>query len=293
MAQRERDPISGLETTGHEWDGVKELNTPLPTWWIYVLWATIIWSVGYWIVYPAWPMFGGATPGVIGYSSRADVTRSIAAAEAAKAPWRERLLAVSLEEAAKDPGLLNYAIAGGRALFADNCAPCHGSGGGGAHNYPALADDAWIWGGSLEAIAQTIHYGVRSGHADTRLSEMPRFGTDGILSAEEIAAVADYVVALGANDPRAAQMAAEKALQSQQVFADNCAACHGENGKGNADLGAPNLTDAIWTYGSGRDAVVAQVNNPRHGVMPAWTGRLSDAEIRQLAIYVHSLGGGE
>lgn len=291
MAKRERDPISGLETTGYEWDGVKELNTPLPTWWLYVLWATVIWSVGYWIVYPAWPMFGGATPGVIGYSSRADVEQTLATAEAAKAPWRDRLLAVSASDAVKDPELLNYAIAGGRQVFADNCAPCHGSGGGGAHNYPALADDAWIWGGTLDAIEQTILYGVRSDHDETRLSDMPRFGTDEILAREDIAAVADYVVALG--QVGSSQSAAGASSRGAEVYADNCAACHGDDGTGNRDFGAPNLVDAIWMYGAGPDAVAAQVSNPRHGVMPAWSGRLSEAAIRQLTIYVHTLGGGE
>ena len=287
MGHKELDPVSGLETTGHEWDGLKELNTPLPTWWIYTLWVTVVWAVGYWIVYPAWPMPGGFTKGVMGYSSRAELEDRMAAVDAAKAPWRERFAGMAVTEIARTPDLLDYAFAGGRVLFAENCAACHGAGGGGAPGYPALADDAWLWGGTLEAIEQTVRFGIRSGHDEARISDMPRFGADQILTAAEIGAIADYVLALA---PGAAPMGAGK---EQQLYADNCAACHGDAGKGNAELGAPDLTDAIWQYGAARDAIVRQISAPKQGVMPAWTGRLSDVEIKQLSIYVHALGGGQ
>ena len=284
MAQADKDPLTGVETTGHAWDGIRELNTPLPTWWLYVLWATVAWAIGYWIVYPAWPGLSDYTRGVLGYSSRAELARSLEEAAQARAPWLEKFQARTVAEIAKDNQLLAYAMAGGRAVFADNCAPCHGAGGAGAPNYPVLADDDWLWGGTLEAIEATIRFGVRSGHAEARVSEMPSFGADGTLRREEIGAVADYVIALAKGGSEGS---------GKQIFADNCAACHGPEGQGMAEVGGPNLTDAIWLYGSGRDPVIAQVTKPRHGVMPAWQGRLKDVEIKQAAIYVHALGGGK
>jgi cytochrome c oxidase cbb3-type subunit 3 len=285
----EKDSVTGTQTTGHEWDGIKELNTPLPRWWLYVFYATILWSIVYWVLYPAIPTWSGYTKGVIGGTEREALQDRLQEARAGQAVYLDRIQVASVEEIAGDADLLNFAIAGGRAAFADNCAPCHGLGGAGqAGGYPTLADDDWLWGGTREAIQTTLLYGIRSNHDDTRISEMPAFGADGVLGPEEIGDVAEYVLSLSGNSGDTA--AAERGAQA---YLDNCAACHGEQGEGMADLGAPALDDQIWLYGGDKEAIVAQISKPKHGVMPAWESRLDDTTIKMLATYVHSLGGGE
>jgi cytochrome c oxidase cbb3-type subunit 3 len=286
--QVERDTVTGQRTTGHEWDGIKELNTPLPKWWLYVLYATIVWSIGYWILYPAWPSFSSYTAGLLGYSTRASYEEQAAAATAARQVWVDRLREASLQQIAADPELLQYAMAGGRSVFAENCAACHGAGGQGAPGYPVLADDSWLWGGTLEAIHQTIQYGIRSGDPDSRVSEMPRFGADALLARPQINDVAEYVLSLTG---RATDAAA--ADRGKAVFAEQCVACHGASGEGNPELGAPALSDGIWQYGDSKQAIIAQIDRPRQGVMPAWQGRLDPVAMKMLAVYVHSLGGGQ
>ncbi|MBK8906840.1 MAG: cytochrome-c oxidase, cbb3-type subunit III [Rhodospirillales bacterium] len=286
MADKYVDPLTGTETTGHEWDGIRELNNPLPKWWLYVFYATILFSIVWFILFPAWPSLSGYTQGVLGYSSRERLNAELEEVRQSRSFWMDRFEQSSVEDIAKDPELLNFAMAGGRVIFGDNCAPCHGSGGAGAPGYPILADDEWMWGGSLDAIHQTITYGVRNEHADTRYSEMPAFGADEILEPAQIDAVADYVLSISGQGEAAGG-------DGETVFAENCVACHGEDARGIPEMGAPNLTDGIWLYGGTKDEIVAQVVKPKHGVMPYWIGRLSDAEIKQAAIYVHSLGGGE
>lgn len=287
-ANVEKDPVTGTETTGHVWDGIRELNTPLPKWWLYVFYACIIWSIGYWVVYPAWPGLSGYTKGVLGYSTRASFQQTMAEAEQAHKQWTDRIATMSVGEVAADTELLQYAMAGGRAVFGENCAPCHGAGGQGAKGFPVLADDDWLWGGDLDNIQQTVLYGIRSGHDEARLSEMPRFGADEILEQAQIDDVTQFVLSLGnrATDAAAAQRGSE-------VFAENCAACHGETGQGMQELGAPNLADDIWLYGDSQAAIAAQIASPKQGVMPAWDGRLSETAVKMATIYVHSLGGGQ
>ncbi len=288
-AKTEIDDVTGVETTGHEWDGIKELNKPLPKWWIWVFYACIIWSIGYWIVYPAWPTLSGYTKGIWGYSQRATVQQQIEQARAAQAEMNNAIDNASLAQIEASPELRRFAIAAGHAAFGDNCAPCHGRGAAGGKGFPNLNDDDWLWGGSLEAIHQTILYGIRSSQSDeTRISDMPRFGADQILTSDQISDVAEYVLSLSGGEHDAA--AAER---GKTIFADNCAACHGEDGKGNKELGAPNLTDAIWLYGSSKTNIVKSIETGRGGVMPAWSGRLSENTIKKLAVYVHSLGGGQ
>ena len=290
MAQKEVDTVTGTETTGHEWDGIKELNTPLPKWWLYVFYATILFAAVYMVLYPAVPGLSGYTPGVLNYSTREQLVRDLADVRHARATWLDRFEAGSVTEIEQDPELLRFAMAGGHVIYADNCAPCHGAGGAGRPGYPVLADDVWLWGGSLDAIHQTLLYGIRSGNEQGRLSEMPAFGTDGILERDQIGAVADHVLMLaGQGDENAASVNTE----GEQIFEEQCAACHGADGTGNVELGAPNLTTGIWLYGGSRQDIIAQVSNPKHGIMPAWIDRLGDAEIKQLTIYVHSLGGGQ
>jgi cytochrome c oxidase cbb3-type subunit III len=285
MAQKDIDEVTGTETTGHEWDGIRELNTPLPKWWLYVFYATILFAAVYMVLYPAVPSLSGYTPGLLNYSTREQLVRDLADVRQARSTWLDRFEASTVTDIEQDPELLRYAMAGGHVIYADNCGPCHGAGGAGRPGYPVLADDVWLWGGSLDAIHQTLLYGIRSGNEQGRFSVMPAFGTDGILQRDEIRAVADHVLMLAgqgdAND------------EGARIFEEQCAACHSSDGTGNAELGAPNLTTGIWLYGGSRQEIIAQISNPRHGVMPPWIDRLGDAEIKQLTIYVHSLGGGQ
>ncbi len=287
---KEIDEATGVETTGHVWDGdLKELNKPLPKWWLYTFYVSIVWAIGYWIVYPAWPLANDYTRGILGYSQRASVTQQLDAAKAAQAGMRGQIEQASLDEIRAKPDLLQFATTGGKAIFADNCAPCHGRGAQGGSGYPNLNDDDWIWGGSLEAIQQTIQHGIRwSGDKDTRDSAMPRFGLDGMLEPKQISDTAEYVLSLSGASSDAAAAESGKA-----IFAEQCAACHGEDGKGNQELGAPNLTDAIWLYGKDKQSVMESIKTGRGGAMPAWARRLDTSAIKSLAVYVHSLGGGK
>jgi cytochrome c oxidase cbb3-type subunit III len=274
-------------TTGHEWDGIEEFDNPLPRWWLWTFYITIVWAIGYWIAYPAWPMINGATPGLLGYSSRADVAADIQKFTDANAAVDAKIASVELSAISGDPELMNYATNGGAAVFKTWCAQCHGAGAGGFKGYPALVDDDWLWGGTIADIHTTISHGVRSeADDDTRLSDMPKFGEG--LQAIEIDNVVQYVRSISGQDADATA-----AVAGSVVFADNCAACHGDDGKGNRNLGAPNLTDAIWLYGGDVTSLTTTVTYSRGGVMPAWAGRLSESQIRQVATYVHQLGGGE
>jgi cytochrome c oxidase cbb3-type subunit 3 len=285
----EKDDVSGTATTGHTWDGIKELNTPLPKWWLYTFYACVIWAIGYTILYPAWPLPGGATRGILGWTSRGQLAEQMEAVAASQKETVDKIAAMSLPDIMKDPKLLAYAQAGGAAAFKVNCVQCHGAGAAGGAGYPNLNDDDWLWGGSPEAIYTTLKHGIRyTDDPETRDSQMPAFGIDGILTPEQIDQVANYVVSLSGETADAG-----KAEAGKQIYADNCASCHGEDGKGNREFGAPNLTDKLALYGSTLDQVKAQIVKPRMGVMPGWTKRLDDAEIKELAIYVHSLGGGE
>ncbi len=287
MAEKHIDEVSGVETTGHEWDGIRELNNPMPRWWVLTFYATICWAVVYCVLYPAWPLINSVTPGVLGYSSRAEFATEIDAATEAQADMVARLAAASPEEIVANGELAQFATAAGAAAFRVNCTPCHGSGAAGGNGYPNLNDDDWLWGGSVDAIYQTIAHGVRDTvDAETRVSEMPAFAD--ILQPDEIRQAAAYVVSL-TGTPRDAALVEP----GKQVFADNCASCHGENAEGNRDMGAPSLADAIWLKVHGEDQIAAQIRGPKHGVMPAWTARLGDVTVKQLAVYVHSLGGGE
>ncbi|WP_445491488.1 cytochrome-c oxidase, cbb3-type subunit III [Rhodopseudomonas sp. RCAM05734] len=283
------DQVSGTATTGHEWDGIKELNTPLPRWWIITFYLTIVWAVGYWIVYPAWPMISGYTTGVMHYSSRADVAVELANLETIRGAKMVALGNAPLADIEKDPALLAMARARGKAVFGDNCAPCHGSGAAGAKGYPNLNDDDWVWGGSLEQIQQTIEFGARNGNAQAHEGQMLAFGRDGTLKKPEIVTVANYVRSLSGLSTAPGYDAAA----GKKLFAENCVACHGDDAKGNIELGAPNLTDGIWLYGSDQATLVETITNGRAGVMPAWGGRLDPATIKALTVYVHSLGGGK
>jgi cytochrome c oxidase cbb3-type subunit 3 len=290
MSKRERDEISGTETTGHTWDGLKELNTPLPRWWVWTFYVTIIWALGYSIVYPSWPLLTTNVKGLWNWSSRGDVAASLSAAQGAQKEWLDKINAADVNAINADEQLRNFAVAGGAAAFKVNCVQCHGSGAAGAVGYPNLNDNDWLWGGSLDAIYTTIQHGIRStDDGSTRDSAMPAFA-DGVLDATQIDQVANYVLKLSGNEADEAA-----ATAGAQLFTDNCASCHGADGKGMRDFGAPNLTDSIWLRFDAptKENIVAQISKPHHGLMPAWAAKLDDATIKQLAVYVHSLGGGE
>lgn len=279
------------DTTGHSWDGIQEFNNPLPRWWLYTFYVTIAWGVIYTIMYPAWPMVTGATAGILGYSTRAEVAVEIERFDALNADLRTQITQADLVSITREdtPNLYNFAIQSGASTFATFCSQCHGRGAAGvqASGYPNLLDDDWLWGGTVDDIHATINHGIRNeDDPDARWSQMTAF--DEILTEEEVGQVVNYVLDVSGQDADATM-----ATAGEQVYLDNCAACHGDDAMGDRILGAPNLTDRIWLYGGSPEAIEHTVRFARFGVMPAWSLRLSDAEIRATAVYVHSLGGGE
>ena len=290
--EREIDEATGTETTGHEWDGIKELNTPLPRWWLYIFYATIVVSAVYWVLMPAWPLVNGYTTGVLGFSDRANVRAELESLEHARRPMFERLAAASAREIAADPELQSFARAAGQAVFGDNCATCHGAGGAGAPGYPVLADDVWIWGGTLADIEHTLRVGVRDRHPDTRFSLMPAYGRDGLLTPGQIGDVTEYAISISrARERLEPDMGA--AARGAIVYQEQCALCHGASGAGDRSVGAPSLNDDLWLYGGSRAEIRRQVELGRGGVMPSWEQRFDAGTLRALAYYVHELGGGE
>jgi cytochrome c oxidase cbb3-type subunit 3 len=288
MANRRLDQPTGTETVGHEWDGIEELDTPMPRWWLWTFYASIVFALGYVALYPAWPMIHRGSEGALGWTSRADLAREMSEQKAEMAPMLNAIAGVPIEHLADNQARMQAAVAGGRAAFKVNCVQCHGSGAAGSQTlgYPNLNDDDWLWGGDLATIQTTITHGARDpSDGQTRQSQMPAFGRDGILTAEQIGEVADHVLSLSGK--------ARDNAGGAQLFEQNCAVCHGPAGKGTRAVGAPNLSDAIWLYGGTRQDVIAQVTNPRMGTMPAWGRRLDAVTIKMLAAYVHSLGGGE
>ena len=289
------DAATGTATTGHEWDGIKELNTPLPKWWLYTFYATILFAIVYCVAYPAFPLpWGGHTMGLLDTSNRKAVDADIRSSAVSNRPQYQQLASTDLDAIDQDPALRSFAVAGGRSAFAQNCAPCHGSGGQGSKGYPNLLDDVWLWGGSLEQIHQTIRFGVRNANADSRQGvAMPAWGEAAknppqVLAAAQISAVADYVLSLNGKSVDADSVKAGKA-----VFAENCVACHGETAEGNQDMGAPPLASGVWLYGGDKATLVETITHGRAGQMPAWSERLDEPTVKMLALYVHQLGGGK
>jgi cytochrome c oxidase cbb3-type subunit 3 len=285
------DVHTGTQTTGHEWDGIKELNTPLPRWWLILFYACTVIAIIYMVLMPAWPALPGMqghTRGVLDYSDRDAVAVDLAKLDSERAVYAERLVGASLQEIEADPDLQTFARAAGESAFGDNCATCHGAGGRGAKGYPVLADDAWLWGGTLEDIQYTLIHGIRAAPAETRFSAMPAFGRDGLLKQTEINDLVEHLINLSGGEANV-----QAAARGADLFATNCVVCHGENAQGDQAIGAPNLTDGDWLYGGERREIYASIYNPRNSVMPYWSDRIDPATIKALAIYVHSLGGGE
>jgi cytochrome c oxidase cbb3-type subunit III len=290
MANKKRiDAPTGTETVGHEWDGIEELNTPLPRWWLWTFYGTVAFAVGYCVMYPAWPLINSATAGTLGWSSRGDLANQLAADARVKAPIMAGLAATPVEGFAAKPELMKAAIAGGASAFKVHCVQCHGSDAAGSKGYPNLNDDDWLWGGDVKSIEYTLQHGVRNPDvADTRMSLMPAFGKDGILTADGVQDAVSFVRTIsGQEQPGAASQ------RGAALYQANCAVCHGPAGKGLREFGAPNLTDGIWLYGGDRATLTETITYSRRGVMPAWGARLDPVTIKMLATYVHSRGGGE
>jgi len=293
MAEDKRiDEPTGTQTVGHQWDGIEELDTPMPRWWLLSFYACIVFAIGYTVVYPAWPGLHGATKGLWGWNSRTALKNEMAAVKQSRAATLTAIAATPIEQLPANKALLDVAVRGGEAAFKVHCVQCHGSGADGIRmgsGYPNLNDDDWLWGGDLKSLEYTITNGVRNPDiATTRTSLMPAFGKDAILSAAQVQDAVSFVRTVSRQDKpsRSSQRGAE-------LFTANCAVCHGPDAKGNRTFGAPNLTDGIWLYGGSREAITQTVTNSRHGVMPAWGKRLDATTIKMLAAYVHSRGGGE
>lgn len=296
MSEMEKQPDidehSGVETTGHSWDGITELNNPLPRWWLYIWYMSIIWAVVYMVLMPALPALPGLgtnTKGLRGHSDRAEVALAMNELQSERLANSSALLNASLEEIETNRNLQQFALAMGESLFGDNCATCHGAGGRGAKGYPVLADDDWLWDGTLDGIEYTLRHGIRhTSDEQTRYSEMPAYGKQGFLSGEQVNDLTEFVLSLNERTENY-----EAAQRGSETFKAQCAACHGVDGQGDREQGAPNLTDPIWLYGGERQDIYNSIYNAWNSHMPAWDNRLDDASIKALAVYVHSLSGGE
>jgi cytochrome c oxidase cbb3-type subunit 3 len=296
-----------VQTTGHAWDGdLQEYNNPLPVWWVYTFYVTVVFALVYWVIYPSWPFGKGWIGGVSNityvnsegetkthsWNTRALLMKDLNQAAVAQKPYFDKISAMSYEQIAKDPDMNGFIISAGKALFSDNCAACHQSGGQGVVGFfPNLTDDDWLYGGSYDRIHETVT-GGRRGY-------MPTFGE--VLSGEQIDDLANYVAKLSGIGHDTAKAEAGDVLFHSETAA--CYYCHGVDAKGRKDIGAPNLTDSIWLWANvpaapGNEGKVAAIrgvitNGLSKGVMPAWAGRLSPEQIKVLTVYVHELGGGQ
>lgn len=287
--KKHTDEHTGVDTTGHVWDGIRELDNPLPRWWLWIFYACIAYAIVYWVFMPAWPGISGHTRGLRDHSDRSAVAAELKDLRAQRRAQASRLTTASLAEIERDPALQAYALAAGASAFGDNCATCHGVGGAGAKGYPNLRDDIWLWGdGSLESIERTIRVGIRSGHPEALVSQMPAFGRDGMLQQGQISDLTQYVIAISGR--RADRAAVRRAAP---LFAEQCASCHGPAGKGDPAQGAPDLTDGDWLYGSSAEAISDQIWNGRGGVMPTWAARMDPETLKAMAVYIHANAGGE
>jgi len=289
MTEPQIDETTGVPTMGHEWDGIQELDNPMPRWWLWTFYTCIVFAIGYCIVYPAIPLLNSATKGTFGWTSHGQLAEETAKAQAARASTLAALAKVDITTLDPRSPLMHAAIEGGRAAFKINCAACHGSGAAGAKGYPNLNDDDWLWGGSRTEVHQTLVHGIRQpGDDATRTSQMPAFGRDGILKPDEIQDLTSFVRLVSRQEK-----SSSSAKRGAVLYAANCAMCHGADAKGGRQFGAPNLSDSIWLYGGDRDALTATITNARYGVMPAWGNKLDAATLNMLTAYIHSLGGGE
>ncbi|WP_108484202.1 cytochrome-c oxidase, cbb3-type subunit III [Oceaniglobus ichthyenteri] len=284
MSVKERDPLTGHQTTGHEWNGITELNTRVPrSIWFFII-ITHIWALIAWILLPTWPLVTTYTKGILGLDQREEVAEKVIAANVARADWADRITAAPVSEILNDPELLARANETAHQIFGDNCAGCHGLDAGGGPGFPSLIDDAWLWGGDPDTIMETLRVGINATHPETRYAQMLAFGRDGILEREEIRIVVDYIQSLSG-----AEISPDRGAVGAEIYADTCSSCHGETGVGDTEMGAPNLTDAFWIYGGDDKAMFDTIWNGRQGWMPAWEGRLTETERKILTVYLTDL----
>lgn len=281
------DEHTGTETTRHEWDDIQELDTPMPRWWINIMYLTIVWSIGYMIVMPAIPLVNGYTKGVIGFSDRTRVAVAVDEMHADRSVRAKELAGASIAQVVADDGLYEFAVQQGKTLFGDNCETCHGAGGQGVVGYPNLNDKAWLWGGSFDDIKQTIKYGIRAEHDDTRFGSMMAYGRDEFLEPAQIDDLVQHVLRISGQQANGAA-----AGRGAVLFEENCSSCHGVEGKGTYENGAPDLTDTAWLYGGSEAVIRETIFNGREGVMPNWDTRLSSDQITALSVYVYQELGG-
>jgi cytochrome c oxidase cbb3-type subunit 3 len=296
-----------VQTTGHAWDGdLQEYNNPLPVWWVYTFYATVIFALVYWTLYPSWPLGKGWIGGVSNityvnsegetkthsWNTRALLLEDLNQAAVTQKPYFDKVAAMPYEQIAQDPEMSGFIISAGKSLFAENCAACHQAGGQGVIGFfPNLTDDDWLYGGSYEKVHETL-LGGRRGY-------MPAFSE--VLNGEQIDQLANYVASLSGIGHDATKASAGDVLFHSETAA--CLYCHGSDAKGRQEIGAPNLTDNIWLWADvpvadaaeGKVAVIRGVigGGLNKGVMPAWAGRLSPEQIKVLTVYVHELGGGQ
>ncbi|MDX0407994.1 cytochrome-c oxidase, cbb3-type subunit III [Sinorhizobium medicae] len=289
MDVEEVDPISGRKTTGHEWNGIKELDTPVPRGVLLFLVVTHVFALLWWVLLPTWPLGTTYTKGLLGIDERNVVEEKLAAAAAVRAVWEKRIDTLSYEQIRADEGLMATVRSTGHQLFGDNCGVCHGVDGKGRSNYPDLTDDDWLWGGGPEDIEQTLRVGINTRHIESRVAQMPSFGRDQMLERNQVRDVAAYVYSL-TNPGYSTPENIGRIEAGREVFLTTCAACHGEDARGSREVGAPNLTDSYWIYGGTMQSIIESVHGGRQGHMPTWDERLTPAEIKILALYVNSLG---
>lgn len=288
MAVTERDPHTGYLTTGHEWNGIKELNTPVPRAVYFFLIATALFSLGYWILFPAFPLGWTYTKGMLGVDQRTTVNEALQRASLDRESWTKQIESNSYQAVQADPALMTIVRQTGRALFGDNCAACHGLQAKGSKGFPNLTTESWLWGGDPETIAETIRVGINANHPSTRVAQMLAFGRDNILPRADVENVVSYVQSL--SDRAAVEQIPQERLESgKTIFAANCASCHGDDGKGKSDLGAPDLTDHNWIHGGDPQSIFTTVWHGRQGQMPAWENRLNSLERKILTLYLVDL----
>jgi cytochrome c oxidase cbb3-type subunit 3 len=266
FANRKREQQSADKTTGHEYDGIEEYDNPLPAWWFYMFVITIVWAIGYLIIYPGMGNFAG----VLGWTQVGQHDRAVAAADEKYRGMRDRYMALPIEEIASDPAVRKM----GMRMFGNNCAQCHGADAKGSYGFPNLTDKDWIFGGTPDTITASITQG--------RQATMPAWGS--VIGDQGVTDATAYVLSINGREADAAQVEAGK-----KVFQTYCAACHGAEATGNPAMGAPNLVNGIWLYGGNAEQISHTIRAGRNGVMPAHKDTLSEDKIHILAAYVYGL----
>jgi cytochrome c oxidase cbb3-type subunit 3 len=284
MAIEERDNHTGYLTTGHEWNGIKELNTPVPRAVYFFLAIAVVFSIGYWILMPAWPLGVTYTRGLLGIDQRNIVAQSLKEAAIDRSVWTKKIQSESYAALLADPKMMAIVREAGHPLFGDNCAACHGRDAKGGPGFPNLTTSSWLWGGKPDDIFNTIRVGINATHKDTHVSQMPAFGRDAMLPRGDVLKAATFVYSL--SNPGAKNLDPATVEAGKKIFSANCVACHGDNAKGNPELGAPDLTDKSWIYGGSLDAIDTSVWAGHQGHMPSWEGRLSELDRKILTLYL-------